>query len=46
VLVVVGAIFFMDTKLNMDMEWLEEWWPVALVVAGVWLIYKARASND
>lgn len=46
VLIVAGTIFFMDTKMNMDMEWLEEWWPISLVIGGVWLVIKSRASKD
>lgn len=46
VLIVVGTIFFLDTKFGMNMDWLEEWWPIALVVGGVWLIYKARSSKN
>ena len=46
VLIAAGTLFFMDRKLGMDMEWLEEWWPIALVIGGVWLIYKARTSKS
>ncbi|MCP4570849.1 MAG: hypothetical protein GY838_00710 [bacterium] len=46
VLIVAGSIFFLDRKFGMDMEWLEEWWPIGLVIAGVWLVVKARSNKD
>ncbi len=46
VLIVAGGLFFLDRKFGMSMEWLEEWWPLGLVIAGIWLVVKARANKD
>jgi hypothetical protein len=44
-LVVVGLLLFLHTRFEMDMEWLEEWWPLALVIFGGWLIHRARREK-
>jgi hypothetical protein len=38
--VVIGFIIFLHTKFEVPLNWLEEWWPVAAIVVGVYLIYK------
>jgi hypothetical protein len=45
-LMVVGALIFLNTKFDVSMEWLEEWWPLAMVAAGAWLFVKGRAARD
>ena len=40
-LIVLGLILLSNTLFNMSLEWLEDWWPVALVIIGGWLVYKA-----
>jgi|GEM_PF-1023760 len=42
ILIVVGALIFMDLKLGVSLEWLEDFWPLALVGMGGWLIFKGR----
>jgi len=44
-LIAAGLIFFSNTMFNVSLEWLEDWWPVALIVAGGWLVYKSRVSE-
>jgi TM2 domain-containing membrane protein YozV len=49
VLVVLGLIILGHTRFDLDLSWLEDWWPLALVALGGWLIYKARqekSAND
>lgn len=41
-LVVVGTLLFLDVKFGVSLEWLEDWWPVALIGFGIWLILKTR----
>ncbi len=41
-LIVIGVLLLMHTKFDMDMDWLQEWWPLGAIALGVWLIYKAR----
>ncbi len=40
-LVVVGAIALSHTLFNVPLEWVEDWWPLALVAMGAWLVYRA-----
>ena len=34
-----GLIFLLHTQFGMSLEWLEDWWPVALVAVGGYLVY-------
>ncbi|RPJ82147.1 MAG: hypothetical protein EHM13_09385 [Acidobacteria bacterium] len=47
-LVVVGLVLLMNTLFNMPLDWLEQWWPVAFIAVGAWLIYPhfANKAND
>lgn len=42
ILVVVGVLILLDLNTNWSMEWIENWWPLVLVIFGGWLIFKAR----
>jgi hypothetical protein len=46
VLVGIGLILFFHTKFDMSLEWLEEWWPLAAVGFGIYLIVKGRQSKS
>ena len=46
VLIIVGILFIMDLNFNVSMEWIENWWPLILVLVGVNLVYKARKNSD
>jgi hypothetical protein len=37
----VGIILLSNTLFDFSLDWMEDWWPVALFVPGVWLIVKA-----
>ena len=45
-LTVVGMLFLLDLNTDISMAWIEDWWPLFLVVGGVWLIVKARRRAD
>lgn len=45
ILVVLGALLFLHTKMDFDMDWLAEWWPLALVAFGFHLIRKNRTPE-
>lgn len=45
VLVILGLIILAHTRFDMDLQWLADWWPVALILAGGWLIWKARRER-
>ncbi len=40
ILTVLGGLIFLNTKFDVSLDWLEEWWPLALVAGGVYLIRK------
>ena len=47
-LAVVGAILTINNFFPIDLDWIEDWWPMILFVTGVWLIINAvreRQSN-
>ncbi|RPJ85977.1 MAG: hypothetical protein EHM18_08585 [Acidobacteria bacterium] len=49
-LILFGALLFAHTKFDFSLDWLEDWWPIALVVAGAYLIYswiiRAQKNKD
>jgi hypothetical protein len=38
-LVLVGVIALSHTLFGLPLDWIEKWWPVALIGVGAWLIY-------
>jgi hypothetical protein len=45
ILIIVGGIALSHTLLGYPLDWLEDWWPVALVLVGGYLIYKALTEK-
>ena len=41
VLTVIGLMFLARTRLDMDLDWMADWWPAIIVIFGVYLIWKA-----
>ena len=46
VLIVFGIIALTNTAMGFSLEWLEEWWPVAPLMLGVYLVYKAYEDSQ
>ncbi len=44
-LVVVGVIALSHTLFGMPLDWIEKWWPLALIGVGGWLIYPTIAGK-
>lgn len=40
-LVVVGAILLANTRFGMSLDWIEDWWPAAIIIFGGYLVFKA-----
>ena len=40
-LVVVGLTLLANTRFDLSLAWVEEWWPMAIVAFGGYLVYKA-----
>lgn len=45
VLIVVGLVLLSRTLMGVSLEWLEDWWPVAIVLFGGYLIFKAKSDQ-
>jgi len=46
VLVLLGVLFILDLNFDISMQWVENWWPLILILVGVNLVYKARKNTD
>ena len=44
-LILVGALAFAHTMFDISLRWLEDWWPLAVVALGCYLVYKAWAEQ-
>ena len=42
VLVLIGLLVIMDLNFGVSMEWIEDWWPLALVILGARMVWQAR----
>jgi len=40
-LIVAGLVLLTHTLFDLPFDWLEEWWPMAPVLCGVWLVVRA-----
>ena len=44
-LIIVGGVTLSHTLFGVSLQWLENWWPVAIIAVGVWLIYPTFAAR-
>ena len=44
-MVVIGLVLLSHTLLGFSLDWLEQWWPVAFLAVGAWLIYPSIAKH-
>ena len=40
-LIIVGFLLLMHTKFGFSLEWVEQWWPLAPMIFGAYLVYRA-----
>jgi predicted tellurium resistance membrane protein TerC len=45
IVIAVGLALLSRTLFGVSLEWLEEWWPAALVIFGAYLIFKAKGDQ-
>jgi len=45
VLIVIGVILLSNTRFGISMAWLEDWWPVAPIALGAWLVYRGSQEK-
>lgn len=41
VLVFVGLSLFLHTRFDVPLDWIAEWWPLAITIFGAYLVYRA-----
>lgn len=41
VIAAFGVVLLLETRYDITLEWLEEWWPVGIIAFGLYLVYKA-----
>ncbi len=46
VLVVFSVMFLLETKFDVSMEWVEDWWPLVPLGLGLYLIVKSIQSRQ
>ena len=44
-LIVIGGLLFANTALGMSLDWLEQGWPMGLVLLGAYLVYASAAAK-
>jgi TM2 domain-containing membrane protein YozV len=44
-LIAIGLVFFANTALGMSLDWLEQWWPMGLVLLGLYLVYGSVTAR-
>lgn len=46
VLMALGVLFILDLNFDVSLDWIEDWWPLVLVIFGARLIFNARQTSD
>lgn len=46
VLIALGGIALSNTLFDIPLDWLDEWWPLALVIGGVLLLLQSQLQKD
>ncbi len=44
-MIVVGAGAFAHIQFGMSLQWMERWWPLALILVGGYLIYQSASAR-
>ncbi len=42
----IGTVLLLHTRFDMSLDWIDEWWPVALILFGGYLIWKAKQDQS
>ncbi len=45
VMVVIGGVALAHTRFGMPLEWVERWWPMVLVLMGLYLLFQSVRSK-
>ncbi|MDP1930747.1 MAG: DUF5668 domain-containing protein [Gammaproteobacteria bacterium] len=44
-LLIGGGVALSNTLFNLPLDWLEDWWPMAPIALGAYLVYRARMDE-
>ncbi len=44
IVVLIGLLLLSQTLMGVSLEWMEDWWPLAIVLFGGFLIFKAKSD--
>ncbi len=44
-MIAIGAILLANTRFEISLDWIEEWWPAALIIFGAYLVWKAAQEK-
>lgn len=44
-LILVGFLLFLNTRFGLSLDWLKEWWPLAPIGFGVYLVYQGARER-
>jgi hypothetical protein len=44
-LIALGLLIFSNTMFGVSLDWVEQWWPMALVGLGAYLVYVGRSKG-
>ena len=44
-MVAFGAILLANTRFDMSLAWVEDWWPAAIILFGAYLVFKAMQEK-
>jgi TM2 domain-containing membrane protein YozV len=45
-MILLGAVLFAHTRFGVPLDWIGRWWPVAIILAGGYLIYKSIRERN
>ncbi len=45
VLIAIGVLFLLDLNFDIPLDWLEDWWPLVLVLIGARLVWQSRRNR-
>jgi hypothetical protein len=45
ILVVIGTMMFLESKFDISMDWVADWWPLGAVIFGIYLIARSAQSR-
>ena len=45
VMIAAGVLLLMHTRFGVSLAWLRDWWPLAPVLFGAWLVYRGMQNG-